>query len=173
MNIVSAKYANLDHTSAIVATADDGACAISQADTPEVWAQLLASDITIEPFDSDPLATARAAKWEQIKADRDAAEFGTFIYEGMEFDGDAVAKSRLEGACLFVVVLQMQGQPFQTDWTLHDNTVVSLTGEQLISAAIARAGHVDAVFARGRQLRDLILDPATTLKDLTGIEWTE
>lgn len=119
------------------------------------------------------LDDAKADAWSRIKDARDAAEFGPFEYDGMVFDGDAVAKSRLEGACLFVVVLQMQGLPFQTDWTLHDNSVVSLTGEQLISAAIARAGHVDAVFARGRELRDLILDPATTLEDLTGIEWTE
>lgn len=116
---------------------------------------------------------SRDAKWERIKEARDASEFGTFEYDGMVFDGDAVAKSRLEGACLFVVVLQMQGLPFQTDWTLHDNTVVSLTGEQLINAAIARASHVDAVFARGRELRDLIFASTTTLEDLTGIEWTE
>lgn len=54
MTIQSATYANAEHTAAIAMTAEVGAVALSAVDTPEVWADLLASNVTIAAYVAPP-----------------------------------------------------------------------------------------------------------------------
>ena len=48
--ILLAVYANPNSTSAVLATVEAGAVAISEADTPEEWAALAASGVTVSPY---------------------------------------------------------------------------------------------------------------------------
>lgn len=48
--IISAVYANPNSTSAVLVTVEAGAIAISEADTPEEWAELAASGVTVSPY---------------------------------------------------------------------------------------------------------------------------
>jgi len=48
--IISASYANSESTAAVILTHEAGAVAISQIDTPELWADLHSSGMSIEPF---------------------------------------------------------------------------------------------------------------------------
>src|SRR5947208_2099154 len=58
MTILSARYANAEHTAAVIQTVENGAVAISECDTPALWSQILAMDrvdeyvapLTIEAF---------------------------------------------------------------------------------------------------------------------------
>lgn len=48
--IVSAAYANVDHTAAILMTQEAGAVLASEVDTPERWSELLDSGIVVAPY---------------------------------------------------------------------------------------------------------------------------
>lgn len=52
--ILSAAYANPEHTAAIVQTPDRGAVALSVVDTPEHWAALMASGVVVSSFTPPP-----------------------------------------------------------------------------------------------------------------------
>lgn len=54
MMILSAQWANAEQTAAIVMTAEAGAVAISQVDTPVEWAALLDSGIAISAYTPPP-----------------------------------------------------------------------------------------------------------------------
>ena len=48
--ILSARYGNQDHTAAVIRTVEDHDVCVSQGDTPDLWASLLASGIPVEPY---------------------------------------------------------------------------------------------------------------------------
>ena len=48
--IRSARYANEQQTAAVINTVEDADVLVSLEDTPELWAQMLASGVTIEPL---------------------------------------------------------------------------------------------------------------------------
>ena len=99
---------------------------------------------------------AIADKWESIKASRDAAEFGKFTALAHVFDGDEQSKSRISDAVLMAVLSQSAGQPFSINWTLADNSVVALSGAQMIAVGTALGQHVAQTFEKGRALRTQI-----------------
>jgi hypothetical protein len=121
-----------------------------------------------EPADMEP---ARAAKWSQIKAARDADENGGFDTAWGRFDSDPASQTKLIGAAQLASIALAQGAPFGIEWTLQDNTSVPLDANQMISVGVALAAHIDAAHQRGRQLRAQI-EAATTLQDLESITWT-
>lgn len=120
-----------------------------------------------EPTDLEP---ARAAKWSQIKAARDAHENGGFDTDWGRFDSDPASQTKLIGAAQLASIALAQGAPFGIEWTLQDNTSVPLDANQMISVGVALAAHIDAAHQRGRQLRAQI-EAATTLQDLESIQW--
>lgn len=121
-----------------------------------------------EPADMEP---ARAAKWSQIKAARDADENGGFDTPWGRFDSDPASQTKLVGAAQLASIALAQGQPFSIRWTRQDNTAVELDAPAMIAVGIAMGQHIDAVHQRGRQLRAQI-EAATTLQDLESITWT-
>jgi hypothetical protein len=121
-----------------------------------------------EPVDLEP---ARAAKWSQIKAARDAHEHGGFDTAWGRFDSDPTSQTKLIGAAQLASIALAQGAPFGIEWTLQDNTSVPLDANQMISVGVALAAHIDAAHQRGRQLRAQI-EAAATLQDLENIQWT-
>lgn len=48
--IISAVYGNPDHSSAVIKTQEVGDVVISQDDTPEEWAALIASGVAVSPY---------------------------------------------------------------------------------------------------------------------------
>lgn len=120
-----------------------------------------------EPADLEP---ARAAKWSQIKAARDAHENGGFDTAWGRFDSDPTSQTKLIGAAQLASIALAQGAPFGIEWTLQDNTSVPLDALQMISVGVALAAHIDAAHQRGRQLRAQI-EAAATLQDLEAIQW--
>jgi len=64
--ILSARYANADHSAAIITTQEAGAVAIGQSDTPALWAQMLQDDVVAYvPPDFRPAVIA------EFKAERE------------------------------------------------------------------------------------------------------
>ena len=65
--ILSAKFANPEHTAAVIETEEAGAVLVSAADTPELWAEMLGSIQPAVYVDN----TWREATWAQFRELRD------------------------------------------------------------------------------------------------------
>ena len=108
----------------------------------------------------------KTAQWALIKAARSEAEFGGFTWDGSVFDSDQVSQARIQGA----VLLATSDPDFVVDWTLADNTVRSLTADDLIAISQALGEHVSLQHSRARDARAL-LDQATSLSEVQSISF--
>ena len=106
----------------------------------------------------------KTAQWALIKAARNEAEFGGFTWDGSVFDSDQVSQARIQGA----VLLASSSPDFVVDWTLADNTVRSLTADDLSAISQALGEHVSLQHSRARNARAL-LDQATTLSEVQAV----
>lgn len=118
-----------------------------------------------------PLDVAKRIKWAEVKAARDAAEFGGFVWDGSTFDSDPASQSRIQGAAQLATLAQMAGEPFAIDWTLADNTVRTLSGADMLAAGVAMGQHVQAAHEAARALREAI-DAAADADELAGVVWS-
>jgi hypothetical protein len=112
------------------------------------------------------LSLAKDARWAQIKSDRFIDEFGSFKWNGYIFQCDEVSQRRIQGA----VQLAMMSENFTIDWTLLDNTVITLTAQEMIEVGQHLAAHVNACHVKSRQLRTQI-DAAESIDAINLIEW--
>lgn len=132
---------------------------------PQPW--LTWSNDTFQWVDARNLEQLRAAKWNQIKAARDAAEFGGFTWDGSAFDSDLTSQSRIQGAAQLAALAPTT---FSIDWTLADNSVRTLNAAQMTAVGEALGAHVATQHAIGRTLRTAI-EAATTPGELDAIAW--
>lgn len=97
--------------------------------------------------DPRSLDDVKFKKWEIMKLQRNALEFGGFEFEGNVYDSDQVSQGRIMGAVAAGV---------DQVWTLADNTTVELSALQLQQLYVALQMHVASVHERGRIARQLI-----------------
>jgi len=121
-------------------------------------------------LDTRTLAQAQAQRWDEIKAERSAREFGQFTWDGSTFDADDTSQRRIQGAVQLAVLAQMAGQGFSMDWTLADNSVRALDATDMTAVGVALGEHVAALHETGRLLRQAI-DQATTVADVMAVVW--
>lgn len=120
--------------------------------------------------DARTLDAVKAQRWAQIKAQRDAVEFGGFTWSGDEFDSDAESQARIMGAVQMALIAAQAEQPFAIDWTLADNTVRSMSAADIVSAGLALGEHVAAAHGVARTLRAAI-DACTTAAEVEAVAW--
>lgn len=116
--------------------------------------------------DGRDFAGHKQAKWEEIKLNRDAEEFGTFVWNNYTFDCDEVSQRRIQGA----VQLAALDTNTVMDWTLADNTVQTFNATELQQIGQALGAHVNACHVKARGLRDQI-NAAETEAELSVISW--
>lgn len=116
--------------------------------------------------DPRSLEDHKTAQWALIKAARSEAEFGGFTWDGSMFDSDQVSQARIQGA----VLLATSNPDFVVDWTLADNTVRSLTADDLITISQALGEHISLQHSRARDARALI-DQATSISEVQAISF--
>jgi len=112
------------------------------------------------------LNLAKDLKWAEIKRSRASEEFGSFIWGTYTFQCDEVSQRRIQGA----VQLAAIDPNFTVDWTLLDNSVITLTSAQMIEVGQTLASHVNALHVKARGLRSDI-DAATTEAEISAITW--
>ena len=112
------------------------------------------------------LTLAKSLKWDEIKAAREAQEFGTFDWGGYTFQCDEVSQRRIQGA----VQLATMDSSMTLDWTLADNSVQTFSAADFLAIGQALAAHVNSGHVRSRQLR-LDIDSATTEAEISAITW--
>lgn len=109
-------------------------------------------------------------KWFELKIIRDQKEFGGFVWNTHTFDSDSQAQSRIQGAVQLAMIAASNNTSFSIDWTLQDNSVITLSGSDMIAVGLALAQHVEGVHAIGRDLRAQI-EACTTTQALDAINW--
>lgn len=112
------------------------------------------------------LTDAKAQKWAEIKRERILYEFSTFDWGGHTFQCDDVSQRRIQGAVQLAVI----DSAFEIEWTLADNSAVTLSSQDMIAVGQALASHVNQGHVKSRQLRAQI-DAATSEAEIEAIVW--
>lgn len=114
----------------------------------------------------------KAAKWTEIKEKRDQLEQSGVPYLGKIIDSDPVSVQRIAIAVQAAQAAISAGVEFSLDWTCADNTVLTMTAEQVVGMSVALAQHSDSLHQTARGLRAKI-EAATTKEELDAIVWPE
>lgn len=116
---------------------------------------------------SGTLDIARGRAWARIKQARALAETADFTCGGVVYQAD---KERITGAAQLAQLALAGGQPYSIDWTLSDNTQVTLDAAGMVAVGTALGDQVAQVFAIGHALREQIAS-ATSIDALESIVW--
>lgn len=114
------------------------------------------------------MSSARRAVWDSVKAARNGREFGPFTWGGHVFDGDIDAQRRINLAVLGAQVALAAGQPWSVDWTLADNSFVTLSASDMVGVAEAMGTSINAAHEWARGLR-IQIDAASTIEELEAV----
>ncbi|MGX9712622.1 DUF4376 domain-containing protein [Janthinobacterium lividum] len=118
-------------------------------------------------IDARTLDGVKVRTWERIKAARSVAETADFMCGGVLYQAD---KDRIVGAAQLALIAQAAGQPYSIDWTLSDNTHLTLDAAGMIAVGAALGAHVAEAFSIALHLRGLIA-AATSFDALEAIAW--
>lgn len=119
------------------------------------------------------LAELQDAKWTQMKAARAAALQAPLVTPYGTFDADPVSRDNIIQTAQ---LMQTQAQSFApaaaptVDFTLADNTVVTLAAGEMVNVALLLAAQIQAGYTRGREVRVAIY-AATTAEEVAAIAW--
>lgn len=114
------------------------------------------------------LTASRASAWSAVKRERDKREFGTFEHAGMAFDGDEPSQRRINLAVLGAQAALSAGQSWSIDWTLADNSVITLSASGMIAVAESLGDNIQAAHDWARSLR-IQIEAAQTVEQLDAI----
>lgn len=150
--ITAAHFGNDEHSAAIMMTEEAGAVAVSEADTPELWAEMLAAVPNPTPFAPD-LVTYANAKWRRVLDD------GTVSVGGFQSGTDGESRAFVAGA-IQLVDLDPNAQIL---W----NGTTPISGAQLRALGAALGGFVQQAFAaNGRVLAAFAAGQVTTVEQV-------
>lgn len=116
------------------------------------------------------LAEARARKWAEIKASRDAAQDAGAVTSFGVADSDLVSRTNIVGAVAAAQASLAAGQPFSIDWTMKDNSVVTLDGNEMVQMGLEVMAHISAIHAQGR-IKRAAIEAAETHETIAAIDW--
>jgi hypothetical protein len=116
------------------------------------------------------LDAAKDQAWERIKRARTKQENAGFIYNNILYDSDPVSVQRIAGAAQLALLAQLANQPFSINWTVADNSVVTLDAQGMIAVGQALGVHLDTTFQKGRTYRNQIA-AQTSIAALDAIDW--
>lgn len=113
-----------------------------------------------------PLDELKASKWAEIKQASTDCELSSFIWNGSVFDSNGTSQQRIYSAAQIAIL----DPNYTVDWTLTNNTIRTLSAEDVKNLAIALNIHINDCHQKAQQLRTQI-NSATTVKQLKDIVW--
>jgi len=119
---------------------------------------------------ADDIDSLRAAKWAEVKAHRELLEAGAAPTPFGPVQCDDRSKLKINGLVQLATIAAAAGEPFDEEFTLADNQVVPLTGQDMIAMGVAVARHVSAIHAVSRLLRAQIHTAGVTIDELLGLD---
>lgn len=118
------------------------------------------------------LAKAKAIKWAGVVAKRKALRAQGFAVSGYPArfqSDDEEGLINLIAATLAAVIAIVTAQPFSVNWTLANNSTVTLSKTQMVTVFIAGVSAFMAIQTRSRELRALI-EAANTVDAVDAID---
>ena len=115
------------------------------------------------------LTDIQASAWSRIKAERDRREQSGAPYLGKVLDSDEKSVTRISIAVQAAQAAISAGTAFSLDWTMQDNSVVTMTAAEVVGMSVALATHSNGLHLAARAVREKIL--AAT--DAAGVEAAE
>lgn len=113
---------------------------------------------------------ARTAKWTDIKLAREAALAAPLQTAYGTFDATPAASANIIKSVLLANNLSAMGQPVAIDFTLANNTVVTLDAAAMIAVGLTLAGREQTIRAKATTLRAQI-EAATTQAQVEAVVW--
>lgn len=113
------------------------------------------------------LAEQKDAKWNEIKARREAEDRKPLPYMDKLLDFDDAGREKLLWA---LKAADVAGAAFSVEWTCADNSTLTLTAATIAGIPVAAAMRSDANHQKARRLRAAI-DAAGTVEELNAIGW--
>lgn len=119
-------------------------------------------------FDKRTLTSAKELKWEDIKKERALKLGGTFTALGaVEFQIDLIM---IPAASISAKVALDSGTPWQKVWTIADNSVLTLSAEDMLEVGRDMDLAVSSIWTRSQELRAAI-ESATSIQQVDNIKW--
>lgn len=118
-----------------------------------------------------PLDAAKTGKWNQAKNYRDNYASGGCATPSGLIDTDADSQNKLNGAVTAAMISKQASAPFSVDWTMADNSVVTMNADALIAAGMAVVTFLNACQGAGTAIRQSI-DAAADQATLDTIDIT-
>lgn len=122
-------------------------------------------------IDPRTLQQIRDVQWERIKAAREAEIDSPLVTPYGTFDSGPEDRSNITDAILLVQTLAGLGQPASIDFTLADNTTVTIGLQEIVTVGLLLGAKVQQAYGKSRVLRQQISD-ATTKEQIEAIQWT-
>lgn len=110
-------------------------------------------------IDTRSIDQVKGQRWEEIKREREATEFGGFLFLDCIFDSDIQSQSR---------ILAVSNINHDLEWTTQKNGVVYLTSQQLKGLSDAMMKHISKCHERGRIARQKI-NEAKSVKEVEAV----
>lgn len=131
-------------------------------------------DIAFTARAPDPaleLAAARARRWTLAKAHRDTRMLGGFSTAYGRVQTDQISQNRISSAASAAKISKDAGLPFAVNWTLEDNSVVTIDADGMVALGFAVLGFVAACQDAGTAIRKVI-EVAATLEQVAAVDIT-
>lgn len=107
------------------------------------------------------LAELNTRKWNQLRIKRDQLEQAGVHYLGKTLESDTVSVQRIAIAVQAAQAAIATDQPFTLDWTMQDNTSLTLDAAQVVGMSVALAQYSNSLHQIARGLRDNIFGNKT------------
>lgn len=122
-------------------------------------------------WDAPDLSVVKEDKWAEIKLKRTEVEQAGFEWDVHTFDSDYLSQQRVQGAAQFATLALVNNIPsWSIDWTLADNSVITLSAPQMIDVGVTMGNFISSVHGIARTLRDEI-ESATSVEEIAAVQW--
>lgn len=126
-------------------------------------------DVTSESWIPD-IPKAKADKLQQLKTTRNQKESGGFTWDSSVFDSDPISQIRIQGGVSLAQIAAGGALPFTIDWTLKNNTIRTLSAQDMIQVGLSLAYHITSTHDQYRSLKNQV-DTATTVESVNSVVW--
>lgn len=128
----------------------------------EAW-EYSGDAVVIDVELAKPIAIARINVW------RDELKNQPFTVEGLgQFSADNDSKTNIDGAAQAALMAKLGGQPFSINWSLHDDSEITLDADQMQTVGLALMDHINTAHIVARGYKDQIRS-ATSMTEIDAV----
>lgn len=120
--------------------------------------------------DHRTLNQVKDAQWSFVKSARQAAIEAHLVTPFGTFDADQSSQKAITDSVLMLQTLASIGQPTTIDFTLADNSTVTLDTTQMVTVGLLLGQQTQVAHAQARTLRTQI-EAATTIAEVEAVTW--